>query len=78
MEDKTKMDLTSSEMSILWKTYIFENVKPLYLKALTATVEDNEIATIIKDKLNTKEQRIRTLTEIFKKENFPPCSNGVY
>ncbi|WP_186445837.1 DUF3231 family protein [Paenibacillus cremeus] len=71
MEDKTKMDLTSSEMSILWKTYIFETLNRCILKHFIATVEDNEIATIIKDKLNTKEQRIRTLTEIFKKENFP-------
>lgn len=71
MNNHTQINLVSSELSAIWKSYMFETLNRCVLQYFLATVEDTEIKQLIEEKLNEKEKRIQTVSSFFKQEGIP-------
>mgnify|MGYP005749603953 FL=1 len=63
--------LTSSEISMLWSTFIGDSMSTCILKHFLHTVEDKDIIPIIKFALETSQEHISIITELFNKEGIP-------
>nr|WP_304217049.1 DUF3231 family protein [Fredinandcohnia onubensis] len=71
MEDKTKIPLTSAEISGLWVQYINDTVATCVNSYFLEKVEDEEIRPIIEWTLDTAKENLFIMEEIFIKENYP-------
>lgn len=71
MEDKTKIPLTSAEISGLWMQYINDTVATCVNRYFLEKVEDEEVRPIIEWTLDTAKENLTMMEEIFNKENFP-------
>ncbi|MCM3654404.1 DUF3231 family protein [Metabacillus litoralis] len=71
MEDKTNIQLTAAEMSSLWTQYINDTLAVCVNKYFLEKVEDTEVRPVIEWTLNTAENNISIMRDIFIKEKFP-------
>lgn len=71
MNPQHHMCLTSSEMGMLWTTYINDTFSSCVLSYFLNIVEDSQIKAVIEYALDISERHIRELTSIFKGESFP-------
>ncbi|MEI3607741.1 DUF3231 family protein [Pseudogracilibacillus sp. SE30717A] len=71
MEDKTKIHLTSAEMSSLWTQYINDTAAKYTNAYFLATSEDDEVSPIIEWTKEVAENNLLMMKEIFEKDNFP-------
>jgi hypothetical protein len=71
MEDKTNIQLTAAEMSSLWTQYINDTLAVCVNKYFLEKVEDKEVRPVIEWTLNTAENNISIMRDIFTKEKFP-------
>ncbi|MFD2445045.1 DUF3231 family protein [Bacillus sp. CGMCC 1.16607] len=63
--------LTSSEISMLWSTYIGDTMAFCVLSHFKQTCEDNDIIPVIEFAINSAKDHIVQITEIFTKEGIP-------
>jgi hypothetical protein len=71
MEDKSKIRLTSAEISLLWTQYINDSASVCMMTHFLEKVEDEEIRPIIEFALNGSKKNISFLTDFFNMEKFP-------
>jgi hypothetical protein len=71
MQDKTDINLVSSEVAGLWTTYISDTMAICTLKHFLNTLHDGEIRHILQQALNTSNGHIRVISEMFEKEGLP-------
>ncbi|MDQ0242918.1 hypothetical protein J2S09_000454 [Bacillus fengqiuensis] len=71
MEDKTKIRLTSAEMSSLWSQYMSDTASICVMSYFLAKVEDEEVRPIVEYALNSSKGSIAFLQDFFRKESFP-------
>ncbi|MBZ5752115.1 DUF3231 family protein [Metabacillus rhizolycopersici] len=71
MEDKTNIQLTAAEMSSLWTQYINDTLAVCVNKYFLEKVEDTEVRPVIEWTLNTAENNISIMRDIFTKGKFP-------
>lgn len=71
MNNHTQINLVSSELSGIWKSYMFETLNRCILNYFLTTVEDTDIKQLIETKLIEKEKRIQSVSAFFKKEDIP-------
>jgi hypothetical protein len=75
MEDKTKIPLTSAEMSSMWTQYINDTVSICVLSYFMNNVDDKKIKEIVEFAIESSQRNISVLKEIFDREDFP-CPMG--
>ncbi|MDD2234514.1 MAG: DUF3231 family protein [Desulfitobacteriaceae bacterium] len=71
MQDKTKIQLHSTEVAGLWNTYYIDSLAVCFLKHFLKTLHDEEIRHIIEHALNIANGHIQIVTEKFKQEGLP-------
>lgn len=71
MEDKSKIRLTSAEITVLWTQYINDSASVCMIKHFLEKVEDEEVRPVIEYALNGSKKNITFLTDFFKMERFP-------
>ena len=71
MEDKTKIRLTSAEMSGLWTQYLSDTLALCVGRYFLEKVEDEEVRPVIEFTLDVANGNITIMQELFEKENFP-------
>lgn len=71
MEDKTKIRLTSAEMSSMWTQYINDTVSVCVLSYFMNNIDDKKVKEIVEFAIDTSRSNISTLKEIFDREDFP-------
>lgn len=71
MEVLHKTKLTSSEIAILWNTYMMDTMSICILKHFLATVEDIDIKPIIELTIRIANDHIKDIKEIFQTEKIP-------
>jgi Protein of unknown function (DUF3231). len=71
MADTTKIPLVSSEISGIWNSYIGESIFLCVIKHFSTRIDDTETSTILNQALELSLQRVKTLADLFKKENLP-------
>ncbi|MGO4889846.1 DUF3231 family protein [Anaerobacillus sp. MEB173] len=71
MEDKSKIRLTSAELSCLWTQYINDTLATCVNTYFLEKIEDEEVRPIIEFTLNEAKENLLIMQEIFEKENFP-------
>jgi hypothetical protein len=64
-----KIDLTSSEMALLWVTYMNDSMSVCVSKHFLQIVEDQEIRPIIENALDLSQKHVQKITDIFNQEN---------
>ncbi len=67
----TTEKLTSAEMGKLWATYMGNSMGKCILSYYLQHVEDEDIKTLLENALKLSEEFMKTIKEIFTKENFP-------
>jgi hypothetical protein len=67
----TNEKLTSAEMGKLWATYMGNSMAKCVLSYYLQHVEDNDIKTLLENALKLSLEFLKTIEEIFEKENFP-------
>ncbi|ANS76874.1 hypothetical protein AWM70_21705 [Paenibacillus yonginensis] len=70
MSDKGPLPLTSSEMGLLWTTYINDTMSVCVLKHFISNTEDPEVKTLVELTLEFSSRHVKLLKELFNKENF--------
>ncbi|WP_226641849.1 DUF3231 family protein [Mesobacillus subterraneus] len=75
MEDKTKIRLTSAEMSSMWTQYINDTISICVLSYFRNYIDDNKIKEIVEYATGSSQKNISLLKEIFDREDFP-CPVG--
>ncbi|MGV2939358.1 DUF3231 family protein [Mesobacillus sp. LC4] len=65
----TNVDLTSTEISNIWSSYLKSSMELRFFQYFQATVEDPEVKTIVEKLVNFSEQSLEDLKAIFIKEN---------
>ncbi|CAG7652154.1 hypothetical protein PAECIP111802_05150 [Paenibacillus allorhizosphaerae] len=65
------INLTSTEISALWATYINDCASVCFLKHFSHHVQDAEIKPILKEALSIGESHIKAIKELFQQESFP-------
>jgi hypothetical protein len=68
---KHNPDLTSSELSAIWSSYMGDSLNICVMKHFSATVVDPEVKEIIQFAKELSEGHINSLKSIFEKENLP-------
>ncbi|WP_456279374.1 DUF3231 family protein [Bacillus sp. AK128] len=63
--------LTSAELGVLWSSYMAESATIPVLTYFNEIVEDLEIKKVISFALEKSKEHLVTLTDLFKKENYP-------
>jgi hypothetical protein len=63
--------LTSAEMGKLWATYMGNSMAKCILSYYLQHVEDENIKNLLENALKLTEEFLKTIKEIFEKENFP-------
>ncbi|OIK16475.1 hypothetical protein BIV60_04160 [Bacillus sp. MUM 116] len=63
--------LTSAELAKLWATYMGNSMSKCILRYYLQHVEDQDIKTLLENALKLSMEFMKTIEEIFKKENFP-------
>jgi hypothetical protein len=63
--------LTSAEQGKLWATYMGNSMAVCVLSYMLNHVEDQDIKSVLEHGLSLAEQFVKTVTEIFTKENYP-------
>ncbi|QOR68064.1 DUF3231 family protein [Cytobacillus suaedae] len=63
--------LVSTELSLLWTTYIQDSLAQYILKHFGLTTEDSELKPIITFALECSRQHLNEIVDIFTKENLP-------
>ena len=63
--------LTSAEMGKLWATYMGNSMAKCILSYYLQHVEDENIKNLLENALKLTEEFMKTIKEIFEKENFP-------
>jgi hypothetical protein len=71
LEDKSKIQLTSAELSLLWTQYINDSASICMITHFLEKAEDEEVRPIIEFALNGSKNNISFLTDFFKMEKFP-------
>ncbi|MEH7444211.1 DUF3231 family protein [Bacillus sp. JJ1122] len=71
MENKSKIRLTSAEISMLWTQFINDTASICMIQHFLEKVEDEEVRPILEFALNASKKNISFLTEFFKMEKFP-------
>ena len=66
-----KEKLTSAEMGKLWATYMGNSMSKYILTYYLQHVDDDDIKTLLKNALKLVNEFMKTIEEIFTKENFP-------
>ncbi|MCQ6280871.1 DUF3231 family protein [Bacillus sp. EB600] len=67
----TTEKLTSAEMGKLWAIYMGNSMSKCILSYFLQHVEDNNIKTLLENALKLCEEFMKTIKDIFEKENFP-------
>ncbi|WP_299094222.1 DUF3231 family protein [uncultured Metabacillus sp.] len=70
-EQGKQVKLTSTEITSLWTTYMNDSGLICQFQFFLAKVEDEEIRPIIQQALDLSQGNLKTLTEIFNRENYP-------
>ena len=65
MQDKTKIDLVSDEITGLWNTYINDSMAICTLKHFLNTLNDDEIRHILQRALDISNGHIKMVTKMF-------------
>ncbi|WP_226086283.1 DUF3231 family protein [Mesobacillus sp. S13] len=65
----TNVDLTSTEISNIWSSYLKSSMELRFFQYFQATVEDPEVKTIVEKLVDFSEQSLEDLKAIFIKEN---------
>ncbi|MDV2582416.1 DUF3231 family protein [Alkalibacillus haloalkaliphilus] len=65
------INLTSTEITNLWSTYINDSGSICHLTYYLNTVEDTEIKSVIQYALDISQLHVNTITEIFTQEGYP-------
>lgn len=68
---KEDIQLTSAEISALWRTYISDTMSICILKYFLAVVKDSEIKPILEFALQTSIDHINSINDIFNKSALP-------
>src|SRR4051794_21119286 len=63
--------LTSAEIGKLWATYMGNSMAKCILSYYLQHVEDENIKNLLENALKLTEEFLKTIKEIFEKENFP-------
>jgi len=71
VQTDTSENLTSAEMGKLWATYMGNSMGYCILKYYLQHVEDEDIKTLLENALNLSEEFMKTIKDIFTKDNFP-------
>ncbi|MBU8906819.1 DUF3231 family protein [Desertibacillus haloalkaliphilus] len=71
MDDKTKIQLTSTEMSGLWSQYLNDTLATCVNTYFLEKVDDPETRSIIEFTLGVAKNNLSIMEGIFKKEGFP-------
>jgi hypothetical protein len=71
MADTTKIPLVSSEISGIWNSYIGETLLACIFKCFSNRVDDDETRVILQNTLDSSNQRIHVLTNLFHAEKLP-------
>lgn len=71
MQDKTKIDLTSTEVTGLWDTYMNDSLAVCTLKHFINTLHDEEIRHILQLALDISNRHIQAVTDKFNQEGLP-------
>ncbi|ASN06183.1 hypothetical protein CFK40_14710 [Virgibacillus necropolis] len=69
--ERDHVKLTSAEITQLWTAYINDSVLICKFQYFSAKVKDEEIRPLIQQALDLAQGNVKTLTEIFNKENYP-------
>jgi len=65
------IQLTSSELAVLWSSYMTESATIPFLTYFNKTVEDSEIKPLIEHALDKSTEHLSTLRKIFEQEHYP-------
>lgn len=71
MDDKTKIRLTSAEMTFLWTQYINDTATICVVSHFLENFEDDEVRPILEYALKGSKENVVFLKEFFKGEKFP-------
>lgn len=71
MESKTKIKLTSAEITILWNTYMSDTMSICIHKHFLVVVKDSEIGSILEFSLKASQEHIEFIADIFTQEGYP-------
>ncbi|WHY69492.1 DUF3231 family protein [Neobacillus sp. SuZ13] len=71
MEADSYEQLTSTEITALWTSYINDTAIACQFKYFLTIVEDEEIKALVKHAFEIAQGNLKTLTEIFNKEKYP-------
>lgn len=71
VQTDTSEKLTSAEMGKLWATYMGNSMGYCILKYYLQHVEDEDIKTLLENALTLCEEFMKTIKDIFTKDNFP-------
>jgi Protein of unknown function (DUF3231) len=71
MEDNTKIHLTAAEMSGLWTQYINDTLVKCITRYFLENVSDEKVRPVIEFTLDTANQNLTKIGNIFKKDQFP-------
>jgi hypothetical protein len=71
MQDKTKIDLISSEIAGLWNVYMNDTMVICMLKYFLNNLEDEEIRPILQHALDISNSHIQIVVDQFNKEGLP-------
>lgn len=63
--------LTSSELAMLWSTYMNDTLAVCVLEHLLTTVEDPEVPKLLNEALTEAKEHITSIEELFNQENIP-------
>ena len=65
------ISLTSSEIGLLWRTYLCESMAKCFLSYFVEKSKDPDIRSVLQCALKGSNQHINSITELFKGEKFP-------
>ncbi|EMS73009.1 DUF3231 family protein [Ruminiclostridium cellobioparum] len=68
MQDKTRLDILSSEVSGLWSTYMYDSLAICVLEHFIKTLNDTEIHFILKYAEDMSREHINLISGIFEKD----------
>jgi len=71
MGNHDHIELTSSEISVLWATYQSDTMTVCGLNYFLNHVDDQQIHAILQETLALMEQHVRQLTQLFQKKHYP-------
>lgn len=71
MEHEKNVKLTSAEITQLWTAYMNDSALICQLNQFLSKVKDEEIRPLIQQAVDITQGNLKTLTEIFNKENYP-------